>query len=314
MVQSNSIASNIVGVFNSFGNDFSGHVWIIGLVVATLAGIVFIGGIKRIASVTEKLVPIMAILYIIGGILVIVVNIKNVPAAFGMIFKYAFMPEAILGGGFGAAIIKAIQKGAQRGLFSNEAGMGSTPHAHAQAIVETPHKQGVVAMVGVFIDTFIVLTMTALVVLSTVYAEGGALSGLVGTESASFNDLASLLGYTDGNMVQKAFQITFTKLFGNELVGNAVGSIFVAVCLFFFAFSTIISWNFFGEINFKYLFGKKATIFYFVVAIVFVFLGAMFKNSLVWGLSDLFNNLMVIPNVMALFVLGSMVAPKGKNK
>ena len=115
-------------------------------------------------------------------------------------------------------------------------------------------------------------------------------------------------------MVQKAFQLTFVKLLGSEAIGNAVGGIFVAVCLFFFAFSTIISWNFFGEINFKYLFGKKATIFYFVVAIVFVFLGTLFKNSLVWGLSDLFNNLMVIPNVMALFALGSMVVSGRKDK
>ena len=314
MVQSNSITTNIIGVFDSFGADIGGYSWVIGLIIAALAGVVFIGGIKRIAAVTEKLVPVMALLYIIGGLLVLAVNIRNLPEAFGMIFKYAFVPHAILGGGFGTALVKAIQKGAQRGLFSNEAGMGSTPHAHAQAMVETPHEQGVAAMVGVFIDTFVVLTMTALVVLSTVYAEGGALSGLVGTGKDSFEDLAALLGYTDGNMVQKAFQLTFVKLLGSEAIGNAVGSIFVAVCLFFFAFSTIISWNFFGEINFKYLFGKKATIFYFVVAIVFVFLGTLFKNSLVWGLSDLFNNLMVIPNVMALFALGSMVVSGRKDK
>ena len=314
MVQSNSIATNVAGVFASFGTDLSGKTWIIGAVVAALAGVIFIGGIKRIAAVTEKLVPIMAVLYLAGGILVLLLNITSLPAAFGMIFKYAFLPQAILGGGFGAAIVKAIQKGAQRGLFSNEAGMGSTPHAHAQASVETPHEQGVVAMIGVFIDTFVVLTMTALVVLSTVYSQDGALAGLVGTESASFADLAAKLGYTDGNMVQRAFQITFTRLFGSETLGNTVGSIFVAVCLFFFAFSTIISWNFFGEINFKYLFGKRATILYSVIAIVFVFLGAIFENSLVWGLSDLFNNLMVIPNVMALFALGGMVSSACKMK
>ena len=312
MVQSNSIASNISGVFSSFGGDIGDYLWVIGIFIALLAGVIFIGGIKRIASVTEKLVPIMAILYLLGGVLVLAVNITNLPAAFGMIFRYAFMPEAILGGGFGAAIVKAIQKGAQRGLFSNEAGMGSTPHAHAQAMVDRPHKQGVAAMTGVFIDTFIVLTMTALVVLSTLYVGDGPLAGIVGTEEKSFSDLAATLNYVDGNMVQRAFQLTFTKIFASEAVGNAVGSIFVAVCLFFFAFSTIISWNFFGEINFKYLFGKKLTVIYSLIAICFVFLGSIFENSMVWGLSDLFNNLMVIPNVLALFVLGGTVSAEAK--
>jgi len=312
MVQSNSIASNVSGVITSFGGDAGDYLWVMGLAVAVLAGVIFIGGIKRIASVTEKLVPIMALLYILGGIVVLAVNIKNLPEALGMIFKYAFMPEAILGGGFGAAIVKAVQKGAQRGLFSNEAGMGSTPHAHAQAMVDTPHKQGVAAMTGVFIDTFIVLTMTALVVLSTLYAGDGPLAGIVGGDEASFSELAGAVGYTDGNMVQRAFQLTFTKLFASEAVGNAVGSIFVAVCLFFFAFSTIISWNFFGEINFKYLFGKKMTVIYSLLAIGFVFLGSIFENTMVWGLSDLFNNLMVIPNVMALFALGGAVATESR--
>ncbi|MBO5287117.1 MAG: sodium:alanine symporter family protein [Clostridia bacterium] len=307
MVQSNSISSSIGGVFSSFGVDISQYLWIVGVVVAALAGIIFIGGIKRIASVTEKIVPIMAILYIIGGILVLLVNIRALPEAVGSIFKYAFVPQAILGGGFGSAIVKAIQKGAQRGLFSNEAGMGSTPHAHAQADVENPHDQGVVAMVGVFIDTFIVLTLTALIVITTLYSGSGPLSGIVGSSELSFNQMASAIGFTDGTMVQQAFQITFTNLFGNEAIGNALGSIFVAVCLFFFAFSTIISWNFFGKVNFNYLFGKKATIVYSVIAILCVFLGSVFKNSFVWGLSDLFNNLMVIPNVMALFALSSLV-------
>ena len=307
MVQSNSITSNIAGVFNSFNVDISGYTWIIGVLVAVLAAVIFIGGVKRIASVTEKLVPIMAILYIVGGLFVICVNIKNFPAAIGSIFKYAFVPQAIIGGGFGSAIVKAIQKGAQRGLFSNEAGMGSTPHAHAQADVKEPHDQGVAAMVGVFIDTFVVLTLTALIVLCTLYTGDGPLAGIVGNDSFTFAEMAAKLTYTDGNMVQRAFQLTFTTLFGNATVGNAVGSIFVAVCLFFFAFSTIISWNFFGKINFNYLFGKKATIAYSIISIVCVFLGSIGSNGLVWGLSDMFNNLMVIPNVIALFALGHMV-------
>lgn len=320
MVQSNSIATNIEGVFSSFNLDISKYVWIIGVIVAVLAGVIFIGGIKRIASVTEKIVPIMAILYILGGLVVLIVNIKNVPSAIGMIFKYAFVPNAIIGGGIGSALVKAIQKGAQRGLFSNEAGMGSTPHAHAVADVKDPHDQGVTAMVGVFVDTFVVLTITALVVLSTLYTGNGPLANISGDTinagGSSFSDLAKLGGLVDGNMVQKAFQLTFTTLFGNETIGNAVGSIFVAVCLFFFAFSTIISWNFFGKVNFNYLFGKKSTIIYSIVAIACVFLGSVFENSLVWGLSDLFNNLMVIPNVIALFALSGVVLSltKFKNK
>jgi AGCS family alanine or glycine:cation symporter len=186
--------------------------------------------------------------------------------------------------------------------------MGSTPHAHAQADVKDPHEQGVVAMVGVFIDTFVVLTLTALIVLCTLYAGNGPFAGIVGNADASFADQVGAISFTDGNLVQKAFQMTFTTIFGgNVAVGNAVGSIFVAVCLFFFAFSTIISWNFFGKINFNYLFGKKATIAYSAIAIVCVFLGSIGSNGLVWGLSDMFNNLMVIPNVIALFAIGSMV-------
>ncbi|MBQ2737044.1 MAG: sodium:alanine symporter family protein [Clostridia bacterium] len=310
MVQSNSITSNVAGVFKSFDVNISDYTWIIGIALAALAAAIVLGGIKRIASVTEKIVPIMAVLYLIGGILVLCVNIKNVPAAIGIIFKYAFVPQALIGGGFGAAIVKAIQKGAQRGLFSNEAGMGSTPHAHAQADVKDPHDQGVAAMIGVFIDTFVVLTMTALIVLCTLYTGDGPfanISGdLVDLTGKSFKDIVGAVGYTDGNMVQHAFQMTFGKLFG-AAAGDIIGSIFVAVCLFFFAFSTIISWNFFGKVNFNYLFGKKALVVYSVLSIGCVFLGSIGSNDLVWGLSDLFNNLMVIPNVLALFALGSMV-------
>ncbi len=321
MVQSNSITSNISGVFVSFGANaerVNSLMWIIGIVLAALTAVIVIGGVKRIASVTEKIVPIMAILYIIGGLLVIIVNIKNLPEAIGLIFKYAFVPQAIIGGGFGSAIVKAIQKGAQRGLFSNEAGMGSTPHAHAQADVKDPHDQGVVAMVGVFIDTFVVLTLTAIIVLCTLYSGDGPLAGITGemaNNAGSFSTIANVFGFTDGNMVQKSFQMTFTTVFGgNASIGNAVGSIFIAICLFFFAFSTIISWNFFAKINFNYLFGKKATIAYSIISIVCVFLGSIGSNGLVWGLSDMFNNLMVLPNVIAMLALGGMVFERFKRK
>ena len=317
MVQSNSITSNVAGVFKSMDVDISKFTWVIGIAIAALAAAIVLGGVKRIASVTEKLVPVMAVLYLFGGLIVLCVNIVNVPAAIGIIFKYAFVPQALIGGGFGAAIVKAIQKGAQRGLFSNEAGMGSTPHAHAQADVKDPHDQGVCAMIGVFIDTFVVLTMTALIVLCTLYTGDGPLANISGDAlnifNMSFSDVAGGLGLDSGNMVQTAFQMTFGKIFG-ATAGNIIGSLFVAVCLFFFAFSTIISWNFFGKINFDYLFGKKAIIVYSVLSIGCVFLGSIGSNDLVWGLSDLFNNLMVIPNVLALFVLGSMVYGRFQKK
>ena len=309
MVQSNSIAENFSNVFASWGVDASFSFlglelnWvmiIVGAIVATIAGAVLIGGTQRLASVTEKIVPVMALLYIVGGLFVLGVNITNVPSAFGMIFKYAFVPQAIIGGAFGAAIKAAISQGAKRGLFSNEAGMGSTPHAHALANVKDPHEQGTSAMIGVFIDTFVVLTMTALVVISTLYHDG------------TITSAGAAAGVSKANMVQLAFSNTFAKLFGAE-VGASLGGIFVSVCLFFFAFSTILSWNFFGKVNFTHLFGKKSVIAYSIIAVAFVFLGSIFQNDFVWALTDMFNNLMVIPNVIALFALAKMVVAPKKN-
>ncbi len=297
MVQSNSIAgtaTTAMGIDAKFG-------WIIGLIVAVLAAIVFLGGIKRLASVTEKIVPVMACLYILGSLIVIFARVRYIPETFGMIFKYAFNANALIGGGIGYALKAAISQGAKRGLFSNEAGMGSTPHAHAQANVKTPHEQGTTAMIGVFIDTFIVLTMTALVVISTLYAGGGPLG-----DPNLYNIEGALNAFPKANLAQMAF--------GSIFWGETFGNIFVAVCLFFFAFSTILSWNFFGKINFQYLFGKKYTVVYTVLAIGFVFLGSVFQNDFVWNLTDFFNNLMVLPNVIALVFLGSLVTRSAKTR
>ena len=264
--------------------------WIVGIVLVAICGFIFLGGVQRLASVTEKIVPVMAAIFLLGGLVVLIFRIKYVPATIGMIFKYAFEPQAIIGGGFGAAIKIAISQGAKRGLFSNEAGMGSTPHAHALANVDCPHDQGVVAMIGVFIDTFVVLTLNALVIISTLYTADGPLHDC-GAAAAS-----TTLGKT--NLAQTAFGVVF---------GESAGNMFVAVCLFFFAFSTILSWNLFGKINVAYLFGKKSTVVYTVLALVFIFLGTMMSNDLVWELSDMFNNLMVIPNAIALFALTGLV-------
>ena len=225
--------------------------------------------------------------------MVLVCRIKYIPDTFGMIFKYAFQPQAIIGGGFGYALKTAISQGAKRGLFSNEAGMGSTPHAHAQANVKHPHDQGVVAMIGVFIDTFVVLTLNALVIISTLYTSDGP---LLAAPALSPTTLGK------ANLAQTAFGTVF---------GASLGAMFVAVCLFFFAFSTILSWNLFGKINADYLFGKKngklCSVIYTIIALVFIFLGTVSGSDFVWELTDMFNNLIVLPNVIALFALTGMV-------
>ena len=287
MVQSNSIGSTM-------NTAFGIPTWVSGVILVIICAVIFLGGVQRLASVTEKLVPIMAAIFLLGGLAVLVARITYIPATFAMIFKYAFQPQAIIGGGFGYAIKTAISQGAKRGLFSNEAGMGSTPHAHAQANVAHPHDQGVVAMIGVFIDTFVVLTLNALVIISTLYTADGPL--------ADCGAAAACTTLTKANLAQTAFGTVF---------GEKFGAMFVAVCLFFFAFSTVLSWNLFGKINANYLFGKKnprrCTVVYSIIALVFVFIGTLASNDLVWELTDMFNNLMVIPNAIALFALTGMV-------
>ncbi len=290
MVQSNSIGE-------SCNNAFGIPAWVVGVIVAAVSVAIFIGGAQRIASVTEKLVPIMAGLFLVGGLVILVCRAQYVPETIGLIFKYAFTPDALIGGGLGYALKTAISQGAKRGLFSNEAGMGSTPHAHAQAIVEDPHKQGVSAMIGVFVDTFVVLTMTALVVITCLYTGNGALAGLQGDAY-----IAATSGATA--VVSKA---TAMQMAAGSVFGTGFGSAFVAVCLLFFAFSTIISWNLFGKINVEYLFGKKGVLVYSIIAVVFIFLGSCLSNDLVWELTDMFNQLMVIPNVLAMWALAKMV-------
>lgn len=269
MVQSNSIG-------DSFKNAFGANPLVVGIFVAAVAAVIFIGGVKRIAWVTEKIVPIMALFYIIGCLIILVMNGSGVLLAFKQIFVMAFAPQAMAGGVLGVTVQKAMRFGVARGLFSNEAGMGSTPHAHATAKVNHPSEQGIIAMMGVFIDTFIILTLTALVILST-----GALSS----------------GLTGSGLAQAAFDSAF----------GSYGKIFIAICMLFFAFTTIIGWYYFGEVNVRYLFGKKALIVYAVLVICFVIVGSMLKVDLVWSLSDMFNGLMVLPNLIGLLASGSIV-------
>ena len=295
MVQSNSIAE-------SCNIAFGIPTYVVGIILAVVCAFIFIGGIQRIASVAEKIVPIMAVLFLLGGLIVILCNLSGLVEAIIMIFKFAFTPNALIGGGIGYALKTAISQGAKRGLFSNEAGMGSTPHAHAMANVKTPHDQGVVAMVGVFIDTFVVLTMTAIVVITTLYTGDGVLAGLSGADyTAAVSGAEAVVSKT--NAMQMAMSTGFPGFMSN------IGSGFVAICLLFFAFTTIISWNFFGKINVQYLCknNKIAVVTYSVIAVGFIFLGTLASNDLVWELTDFFYYLMVIPNIIALVALYNVV-------
>ena len=275
MVQSNSIA-------DAFQTAFSLPPLLIGVIISALAAFVFFGGMGRIAAFTEKVVPIMAALYLLGGLIVLLANASHIIPALKMVFVGAFDPAAATGGIIGAGVKEAMRYGVARGLFSNEAGMGSTPHAHAMAKVKHPEDQGIVAMICVFIDTFVVLTMTALVMIT---------SGALNVADMSANPAAE-------NMAQAAF----TTVFGS------FGNLYVAICLLFFAFSTIIGWYFFGQQNVKYLFGVKAVKVYACIAVVCVALGSVLEAPLVWNLSDLFNALMVFPNLLALLALSGLVA------
>ena len=270
MVQSNSIG-------DAFHNAFGISHLVVGIVVALIAAFIFLGGVQRIAAVTEKIVPIMAAFYIVGCIVILVMNHKALPGAFAQIFVLAFNPQAMAGGVAGVTVQQAMRFGVARGLFSNEAGMGSTPHAHALAKVNHPREQGAVAILGVFIDTFVVLTLTGLVLITS----GLIPEGLTGTALT---------------------QAAFSQAFGG------FGPVFIAICMFFFAFSTIIGWYFFGQSNFKALFGEKALPVYSAIVVVFILVGSTLKVDLVWAMADFFNGLMAVPNLLALLALSGVVA------
>ena len=268
-VQSNSIAA-------SWNTAFGIPKIAMGIFVAVVSLFVVTGGLKRIAKVTELIVPIMAAFYIVGSLIVIFANVTAIPAAFHDIIVGAFKPAAVAGGAMGATLKLAVQKGVARGLFSNEAGMGSTPHAHAVAKVKHPVEQGFVAMIGVFIDTFVILNLTALVIITN----GSRTTGLTGAQLS---------------------QYAFSTLYGK------FGEIFIAICMLFFAFSTIIGWYFFGEANIRYLFGAKAVKIYSIIVCICVALGSLQEVELVWNMADCFNSMMVIPNAIALVALSGLV-------
>ena len=269
MVQANSIST-------AFNSAFSIPTHITGIVLIMLAGFIFIGGTKRIAGFAEKMVPFMASVYVLGAIYIMCTFCSHIIPTIESIFIGAFDPTAATGGVIGASVKEAIRYGVARGLFSNEAGMGSTPHAHAIARVKHPVEQGLAAVVGLCIDTFVVLTATALVILVT-----GSLDGTkTGIELT---------------------QTAFVKGMG------PAGSGFVALCLFFAAFTTIIGWYFFAVQNVKFIFGYKFVNSFSVIVLCFLMAGSYLKVNLVWELADMFNGLMVIPNIIAVVGLYKLV-------
>ncbi|MGY3750055.1 alanine/glycine:cation symporter family protein [Vagococcus acidifermentans] len=281
MVQANSVGQAVEA---AFGIDAV----ITGVVFGLMCLIVFVGGTQRVAAVTEKVVPTMAVFFAVISIGVVIVNYRMIPEAFREIFLGAFKPEAVAGGVLGATVREAMRYGIARGLFTHEAGMGSTPHAHALAKVNNPCEQGLVAMMGVFIDTIVLLPMTVLVILTT---------GVLGT----VNETGEFL---DG--------IELTQMAYSQTLGEW-GYPFIAVCVALFAYATTIGWYFFGEQNVKYLFGKKGVRVYSVLVAIFIVVGCALKVELVWSLADLFNGLMVIPNLLALWALYKVVITHTKD-
>lgn len=286
MVQANSIVS-------AFHDSFGIPVWVMGLALACVTGFVVVGGIRSIASLVEKLVPTMAVFYLIGAIIILALNGQYIFEALNTIFVAAFDPQAVLGAGAGIAVQHAARFGIARGLFSNEAGMGSTPHAHAVAKVEKPEQQAYVAMIGVFVVCLIV-TLTGLVIVTSALKGWGEMGRTVG-DGGNFLSVYSVTGIA-------ATQQAYKAVFGYG------GSAFVSIALLFFAFSTIIGWYYYAETNVRYLFNSMTAVrIYQALVVSFIFVAAFFKVGLVWEMADMFNGLMVLPNLVALLLLSPIV-------
>ncbi|KZS23575.1 Sodium/alanine symporter AgcS [Wohlfahrtiimonas chitiniclastica] len=285
MVQSNSIVE-------AFSNSFNTPTWLMGLILASVTGLVIMGGIKNIAAVVEKLIPLMALFYLLGVVVILTINSAYLWDACRVIFVAAFDPEAVLGAGAGIAIQQAARFGIARGLFSNEAGMGSTPHAHAVAKDTAPEQQAFLAMMGVFIVCTIV-TLTGFVIITSALKDWAALGNVVG--QGNFLSIYQVKGIA---VTQQAYQSVF----------GAFGGYFVSIALLCFAFSTIVGWYYYAETNVRYLFGSEVAIRIFQMMVVAcIFIAAFFKVDLVWDMADMFNGLMVLPNILALILLSSIV-------
>ena len=293
MTQVNSISGNMEAVFGV-------PTWVTGAVIMILVGLVVVGGLKRIAAVTEKIVPFMVILYMVGTISIFFINIAHVGAVFTAIFKSAFAMEAAAGGVVGYGMKLAIEMGMKRGVFSNEAGLGSSVMVHSNSNVKEPVKQGMWGIFEVFADTIVVCTLTAFSVLS---------SGLIDLDTgrlvseAYVNSAGTSLTLSNANLVSSVFD----KQFG------FIGSAFIAVSIMLFAFSTVLGWSHYGTKACEYLLGEKNTIPYRILFVLLVFGGAVMGNNLAWDLADTFNGLMMIPNLIGVIALSGEVAKITKN-
>ncbi len=268
MVQSNSVAA-------ALESSFKIAPWMTGVVLAVITALVIIGGIKRIGAFTEKLVPFMAAIYILGGLIIIIMNAAKIPAAFALIFSSAFTGKAAIGGFAGATIAKAMRYGIARGVFTNEAGLGSAPIAHAAATTDHPVRQGLWGVFEVFADTLVICSITALAIVTSGVWESGLTGAALTTEA--FN--ASLPG----------------------------GGYIVSIGIVLFAFSTIVGWEYYGERCAEYLFGPKANMVYRILWIPFVVIGAIGGLEFVWDLADTLNGLMAIPNLIGVLALSGTV-------
>ena len=262
---------------------------IIGLVLLVIGALIIIGGLQRIARVAEIVVPFMAIAYVIGALIIFCCNITQVGAIFGAIFKFAFTPAAFIGGGIGVLIKKTMTQGFKRGVFSNEAGLGSSVLVHSSSNVKEPVKQGMWGIFEVFFDTFVVCSMTAVVVLSTGYID--------------LTTGAPVAGANGDTLVSQAFGQYF----------GAPGTWFVAIAMLFFAFTTVLGWSQYGSKAVEYLFGTKGVKVYRFIFVAMIVSGAVMEGGLAWDLSDTFNGLMMIPNLIGVIALFPLVLKITKN-
>ena len=302
MGQVNKIVANVASAFDvsalssiSVFEGVSLYNVILGVLIMILTAVITLGGVKRIANVAEKIVPFMVVLYILGSLTIIAVNYSAIVPAFKAIFVNAFKPESFVGGGIGGVII-AMTNGFKRGVFSNEAGLGSSVMVHSNSSVKEPVKQGMWGIFEVFADTMVVCTMTALVVLTSGGLNGGVFNAATGEVAA---------GYTDATLVGGAFN----QIFG---WGN-IGERFVAIAMFLFAFTTVLGWSHYGSKAWEYLFGAKSTFVFRIIHVCTIIFGAVLTSSLAWDISDTFNGLMMIPNLIGVLVLVPLVMKITKN-
>lgn len=302
MGQVNKIVANVASAFDvkalssiEVFNGVSLYNVILGVIIMILTAVITLGGVKRIANVAEKVVPFMVVLYVLGSLVIIGVNYNAILPAFKAIFVNAFKPEAFVGGGIGA-VIKAMTNGFKRGVFSNEAGLGSSVMVHSNSSVKEPVKQGMWGIFEVFADTMVVCTMTALVVLTSGGLNGGVFNAQTGKVADGFND-ATLVG--------GAFNQIFP--WGN------IGQRFVAIALFLFAFTTVLGWSHYGSKAWEYLFGAKTTIVFRIIHVCTIIFGAVLTSTLAWDISDTFNGLMMIPNLIGVLAMLPLVVKITKN-